>query len=287
MWKKRTTLLAGVAALALIAGAGAASAQQTGNEGHGAKPPGAASQMNKAGGKMGQNTGARSGTAGKINQSAAQDNKAGGKMGQNTSAQETNAQGRGKMEQNAAGESRTGDKLGQNAEEQNRGKAMQHSAQYDRNKQRTAAGRESTNRGKTAQERERYGNHENMAQHNERNGQSAQRNERNGQNTAEREHNGLKGLQGNARVNVQLNDQQRTRIRETVIDAHGAPRIGHVDFNVTVGTVIPRAGVRIIPVTPALVQIDPSWRGLRYFVYEQELVLVDPATMTIVAVVNV
>ena len=69
--------------------------------------------------------------------------------------------------------------------------------------------------------------------------------------------------------------------------AHGAPRIGHIDFNVAVGTVIPRTGVRIIPVTLALVQIDPSWRGLRYFVYEQELVVVDPASMTIVAVVNV
>ena len=89
------------------------------------------------------------------------------------------------------------------------------------------------------------------------------------------------------RVNVQINDQQRTRIRETVIDARGAPRIDHVDFNVAVGTVIPRTGVRIVPVTPELVQIDPSWRGLRYFVYEQELVLVDPATMTIIAVVNV
>jgi hypothetical protein len=35
------------------------------------------------------------------------------------------------------------------------------------------------------------------------------------------------------------------------------------------------------------VQIEPAWRGLNYFIYEQELVLIDPATMTIVAVVMV
>ena len=134
------------------------------------------------------------------------------------------------MEQNAAGESRTGDKLGRRGAKSRQSDAALSAVRPQQAAHCRRAGEH--DRGKTAQERERYGDHENMAQHNERNGQSAQRNERNGQNTAEREHNWLKGLQGNARVNVQLNDQQRTRIRETVIDAHGAPRIGHVDFNV-------------------------------------------------------
>jgi hypothetical protein len=217
-----------------------------------------------------------------MNQNAAEANKAGGKIGQNADAQD-----RGKMDRNSAGENRAGGKMGQNAEERDRNKASQHSAEFDRDKGRTTAGREGTNHGMTARERERSGRHENMAQHNERNGQATQRNQRNGQNTAEQERNGLKGLQGNARVNVQINDQQRTRIRETVIGARGAPRIGHVDFNVAVGTVIPRTGVRIVPVSPELVQVDPAWRGLRYFVYEKELVLVDPITMTIVAVIDV
>ncbi len=241
MRKQRTTLLAGIATLALIAGAGVAAAQQTGNEEHGAKQPGAAShEMNKTGGAMGQDTREPNGTATKMDQKGADENKAGGRMGQN---------------------------------------------EQDRNK--GTIGHASSDRRMTAQERERNGQHQGIAQHNEHNRHAAQRNERNGQTTAERERNGLKGLQGNARVNVQINDQQRTRIRETVIDARGAPRIDHVDFNVAVGTVIPRTGVRVVPVTPVLVQIDPSWRGLRYFVYEHELVLVNPATMTIVAVVNV
>ena len=48
MKKQRMTLLAGIAALALIAGAGAAAAQQTGTDEHGGKQPSAAShEMNK------------------------------------------------------------------------------------------------------------------------------------------------------------------------------------------------------------------------------------------------
>ena len=33
----------------------------------------------------------------------------------------------------------------------------------------------------------------------------------------------------------------------TVIDAHGAPKVDHVDFNVTVGTLVPRSGIHSDP----------------------------------------
>ena len=88
-------------------------------------------------------------------------------------------------------------------------------------------------------------------------------------------------------MNVQLNEQQRSEIRTTVINAHGAPRVGQVDFDVTVGTVIPRGKVRIVPVPETLVRIEPEWRGFLYFVYEDEVVIVNPNDMKIVAVVPV
>lgn len=274
MKKERNTLLAGIAAVALIAGAGMASAQQTGNEDHGARRPDAAShQMNKGGATMGENAGAQTKMGGKMDQRAADENKTGGKMEQN--AAEENKAG-GKMDRNAAEGKSTSGKMGQNAEQTHRN-MTQHSAQNAQRNRHTMAGREGNKRQTTAQERERFGNHQ----------KAAQRNERNGQATAAQERNGLKGLQGNARVNVQLNDEQRTRIRETVIDARGAPRIDHVDFNIAVGTVVPRTGVRFVPVPETLVSIEPDWRGYDYFIYEHEIVLIDPATMTIVAVVTV
>ena len=77
-------------------------------------------------------------------------------------------------------------------------------------------------------------------------------------------------------MNVQLNEQQRTEIRTTVINAHGAPRVSNVDFDVTVGTVVPRERIHVVPVPETLVRIEPEWRGFLYFVYEDEVVIVSP-----------
>ena len=42
---------------------------------------------------------------------------------------------------------------------------------------------------------------------------------------------------------------------------------------------------RVVPVPNTLVQIEPRWRGFLYFVYEDEVVIVNPHDMKIVAVV--
>ena len=88
-------------------------------------------------------------------------------------------------------------------------------------------------------------------------------------------------------ADVKLNEQQRTTIRDTVIKAHGAPRIGHADFDVSVGTVVPRRDIHVVPVPESLVQIEPEWRGFLYFVYGDEVVVVNPRDMRIVAVLSV
>ena len=99
------------------------------------------------------------------------------------------------------------------------------------------------------------------------------------------------GLQGNASGQIkgqpQLSEEQRTHIRQTLIDPRGARRVGHVDFDVRVGTQIPRGQIDLIQVPDTLVQIDPEWQGFLYFVYEDEIVVVDPNDMEIVAVLPV
>jgi hypothetical protein len=130
--------------------------------------------------------------------------------------------------------------------------------------------------GKNAAERDRSGNTA-----------AEQQNRTGGGNTsAQRGRTGMEGLQGNATgVNAQLNEKQRNEIRTTVINGHGAPRVSHVDFDVTVGTVIPRGKIHIVPVPETLVRIEPEWRGFLYFVYEDEVVIVNPTDMKIVAVI--
>ena len=99
------------------------------------------------------------------------------------------------------------------------------------------------------------------------------------------------GLQGNASGQTQgqhqLSEEQRTHIRQTLIDPRGARRVGHVDFNVRTGTQIPRDQIDLIQVPDTLVQIDPEWQGFLYFIYEDEIVVVDPNDMEIVAVLPV
>ena len=117
---------------------------------------------------------------------------------------------------------------------------------------------------------------------------------RRGSGTAQRNES-LKGLQGNTAVpmrgaggaNVTLNEQQRTQIHDTIINGRGAPRVGNVDFDVTVGTTIPRGHLHLVRVPETLVRIDPGWRGFLYFVYNDEIVIVDPHDMRIVEVLPV
>ena len=129
----------------------------------------------------------------------------------------------------------------------------------------------------------------------EPNGQHAQnvnrRNKANNEGTTAQKPRIPPGLQGNASGQIkgqpQLSEEQRTHIRQTLIDARGARRVGHVDFDVRVGTQIQRGQIDLIQVPDTLVQIDPEWQGFLYFVYEDEIVVVDPNDMEIVAVLPV
>ncbi len=95
---------------------------------------------------------------------------------------------------------------------------------------------------------------------------------------------------GSGRVegaDITLNDQQRSEIRKTVIEGRSAPRVSHVDFDVRIGTVVPRRRIHLIRVPETLVRIEPRWRGYEYFVFEDEVVIVDPHDLKIVAIIPV
>lgn len=91
------------------------------------------------------------------------------------------------------------------------------------------------------------------------------------------------GAAGSGAVN--LTTEQRTTIRQTVLTS-SAPRVDSVDFSISVGTVVPRT-VRVVEVPPAIIKIRPAWKGYRYFVYNDEIVIVEPRTLKIVAVLDV
>ena len=170
---------------------------------------------------------------------------------------------RGKRSYTAQERERTGRK---NAAEPNRGSSTAAEQQN-----RTGGGNRNAERGRTSTE-----------------GTAAEQQNRTGggNRNAERGRTSTEGLQGNASgMNVRLSEQQRNEIRTTVINGRNAPRVSHVDFDVTVGTVIPRGRIHVVPVPETLVRIEPQWRGFLYFIYEDEVVIVSPNDMKIVAVV--
>jgi hypothetical protein len=83
---------------------------------------------------------------------------------------------------------------------------------------------------------------------------------------------------------VSLTTEQKTTIRNTVITS--GPKVSSVNFAVKVGIVVPRT-VRVAPVPATLVEIQPAWRGYMYFIYEDEIIIVEPRTLRIVAVLEV
>jgi len=84
---------------------------------------------------------------------------------------------------------------------------------------------------------------------------------------------------------VTFTTEQRTKIRETVLRGGNAPRVTNINFSINVGTAVPRT-VRVVAVPEVIVEIHPAWRGFLYFVYEDEIVIVDPSTYSIVAVIE-
>jgi hypothetical protein len=85
-------------------------------------------------------------------------------------------------------------------------------------------------------------------------------------------------------VNVQLSQEQRTRVHDVIVRERNAPRVDSVDFSLDVGTRVPRT-VHLVRVPQTFVEIEPRWRGFEYFLVGDEIVIVNPRTMEIVAVV--
>lgn len=83
-------------------------------------------------------------------------------------------------------------------------------------------------------------------------------------------------------TNVHVTDVQRTKIRETIRSVNVRP-VEHVNFNLSVGIAVPRTIV-LNPLPPAIVEIVPEYRGYEFFLTGDTIVVVDPETFEIVAV---
>jgi hypothetical protein len=85
------------------------------------------------------------------------------------------------------------------------------------------------------------------------------------------------------RTNVEINEQQRSRIREVLVSRRDIPRVSNINVDVRVGTVVPRS-VRFVSVPEEIVRIYPRFRRDRVVIIRDEIVIIDPVTYRIIAV---
>jgi hypothetical protein len=90
--------------------------------------------------------------------------------------------------------------------------------------------------------------------------------------------------QGAAGAAASLSTEQRTTIR-TAVKQQNAKPITNVNFSISVGTRVPRS-VHFYRVPMELVQIYPRWRGYDYFLVGDQIIVVNPRTHEIVAVLE-
>ena len=92
------------------------------------------------------------------------------------------------------------------------------------------------------------------------------------------------GERGERGGSVQLSEDQRSQIKTIVGREHGPRLSKNVNFSISVGTRIPR-NVHFVVLPEEIVRIVPQYRGFDYFLVEDEIVIVDPRTLEIVAII--
>ncbi len=81
-----------------------------------------------------------------------------------------------------------------------------------------------------------------------------------------------------------LTTEQRTKISTTIRQSNVRP-LTNVNFNISVGTVVPRS-VTLYPLPAAVIEVYPEWRPYRFVLVGDEILVIDPATHRIVAVLE-
>ena len=82
----------------------------------------------------------------------------------------------------------------------------------------------------------------------------------------------------------QLTSEQRTTVR-TSISKQGIKPVTNVNFSISVGTRVPR-GVGFHPLPVEIVTIYPDYRGYEFILVGDQIIVVNPRTLEIVAVLE-
>lgn len=277
-----------VAALALIAGAGLANAQGTmKNESGGAgaqpmqhsQPSGGAAER---GSSMGKESTHEKGTVGQAGGSstmkpgasaeekspgAAKDQHSGREMNKNAAEEKSGATKSQRTDEHAQGQQ---DKSKSMSQDTSKSGAKE---QKDMKAEGTKSGASSTNNAQNQKGTETRTNQNAQGQTGTSTNQNAQ-----GQSSTNT-------TVGQAGAGAKLSTEQRTQITSVIREEHVRP-VTNVNFSISVGTRIPREGIELHALPSRVVTIYPEWRTYKYVLIKDEIVIINPDTYEIVAVLN-
>src|ERR1043166_1119067 len=277
----RKALLATTAAVALAMGMSIAAAQGTGGAGGSPGASGGTGGGASHGTMEKQSGGEKGGRASEGRSGSEKGERTGQKAGE-------------KNERMGQKSGEKGERTGQKAGEKNERMGQQPGEKNERTGQK--AGEKNERMGQQPGDKnERMG--QQPGDKNERMGQQpSDKNQRAGERAGEKNERTGQGTQPNTGTSTpersqgtssaksgELSTEQRTQIRSVVI-SHREARVDHVDFSISVGTRVPRS-VHVVVLPAEAVRIVQHYAGFRYFIVREEIVIVDPDTFEIVAVI--
>jgi hypothetical protein len=89
---------------------------------------------------------------------------------------------------------------------------------------------------------------------------------------------------GQAAAGGKLSTEQRSKISTTIKQQHIKP-VTNINFNISVGTRVPR-DVGFHPLPAEIITVYPDWRGYEFFLVNDEIIVVNPRTLEIIAVLD-
>jgi hypothetical protein len=89
---------------------------------------------------------------------------------------------------------------------------------------------------------------------------------------------------GQAGAGAKLSTEQRTQIKTVIRDVHVQP-LTNVNFSISVGARVPH-DVEFHPLPAEIVSLYPDWRGYEFILVRDQILVIDPATFEIVAVLE-
>jgi hypothetical protein len=119
----------------------------------------------------------------------------------------------------------------------------------------------------------------------DRNGMKAEgREDRNGKMNADSKGGAEGKTVGQAGAGAKLSGDQRTKITTVIRDQHVQP-VTNVNFSISVGTRVPR-DVSFHPLPAEIVTLYPDWRGYEFILVRDQILVIDPSSLEIVAVLD-